>query len=396
MVNTKHDTACYDSLSGYKREIYDGNSLYDAYIRAKRGSDWKPQVQRFEMTYLLELSKIQEELESESYEFKPSTEFVINERGKTRVIRGEQIPDRVVKHSLCDEVLNPDTMRFLIFDNGASQVGKGMSFTRRRLIYHLQRYYRTHGNNEGYILLIDFSKYYDNIRHDVLLDLFDQYVNDDTAMWLLRETMKRSEVDVSYMSDEEYEKCMDDVFNSLEYENKPRYLRTGKRMMKKHLNIGDQVAQTAGITYPIPIDNYVKIVKGVKYYARYMDDSYVIHEDKEFLKELLEELISIAESIGITVNRRKTHICKLSEHWRFLQMQYALTDTGRIIKKINPKRLTVMRRRMKKLAPRMTHKEFDDWYKAWFDNYYKYMSRKQRQNLDSLHNELRRYNVCTQ
>jgi hypothetical protein len=127
-----------------------------------------------------------------------------------------------------------------------------------------------------------------------------------------------------------------------------------------------------------------------------MDDSYVIHEDKEFLKELLEELISIAESIGITVNRRKTHICKLSEHWRFLQMQYALTDTGRIIKKINPKRLTVMRRRMKKLAPRMTHKEFDDWYKAWFDNYYKYMSEKQRQNLDSLQNELRRYNVCTQ
>ena len=396
MVNTKHDTACYDSPSGYKREIFDGNSLYDAYIRAKQGSDWKPQVQRFEMTYLLELSKMQEELECENYKFLPSTEFVINERGKARVIRGEQIADRVVKHSLCDEVLNPDTARFLIYDNGASQVGRGMSFTRRRLIYHLQRYYRTHGGNDGYILLIDFSKYYDNIRHDVLLDLFNQYVDDDIAMGLLRETVKRSEVDVSYMSDDEYEKCMNTVFNSLEYEKKDHHLRTGKRMMKKHLNIGDQVAQTAGIAYPIPIDNYVKIVKGVKFYARYMDDSYVIHEGKKFLEELLEEIIKVADSIGITVNRKKTHICKLSDHWRFLQIQYSLTDTGRIIKKINPKRLTVMRRRMKKLAPKMTSKEFNDWYRAWFDNHYKYMSKKQRQNMDSLLNELRRYNVCTQ
>ena len=59
---------------------------------------------------------------------------------------------------------------------------------------------------------------------------------------------------------------------------------TGERMMKKHLNIGDQVAQTAGIAYPIPIDNYIKIVKGMKFYARYMDDSYIIHESKEYLQ----------------------------------------------------------------------------------------------------------------
>ena len=90
MVNAKHDTSCYDS-GGYQREIFDGNALFEAYKRAKKGSDWKPQVQRFEMTYLLELSRIQRELETMTYEFLPSTQFVLNERGKTRVIRGEQI-----------------------------------------------------------------------------------------------------------------------------------------------------------------------------------------------------------------------------------------------------------------------------------------------------------------
>lgn len=359
MVNAKHDTGYYDS-SCYQREIFNGNALYDAYMRAKMGSDWKPQVQQFEMNYLMEISRIQKELQEGTYEFSPSTEFTLNERGKTRVIRGEQIRDRVVKHSLCDEVLNPAVRKYLIYDNGASLTGKGIAFSRKRLLVHLRKYYAKHGSNDGYIMLMDFSKYYDNIRHDVLMNLFEKYVDDDLALWLLKKTVDRSQVDVSYMTDEEYENCLDTLFNSLEYQKVDKSLLIGEKFMAKHLNIGDQVAQAAGIAYPMKIDNFIKIVKGVKFYGRYMDDSYVIHESKEYLENLLQEILQIAEELGITVNTRKTRICKLSEYWRFLQVQYSLTDTGRVIQKINPKRLTAMRRKMKKLSPILTEKQFSD------------------------------------
>lgn len=116
---------------------------------------------------------------------------------------------------------------------------------------------------------------------------------------------------------------------------------------------------------------------------------------KEFLQELLEDIIEIANELGITVNTRKTRICKLSEHWRFLQVQYSLTDTGRVIQKINPKRLTAMRRKMKKLAPKLTEKEFTDFYKSWFKNHYKIMSKKQRSNMDTLFNQLKEVTKCT-
>jgi hypothetical protein len=388
MVNIKHDTGSYENY-GYQREISDGNSLYDAFLTAKKGSDWKPQVQHFEMTYLLSLSKMQRELNEKTYRFLPGTNFVIHERGKTRFICGEQFPDRIVKHSLCDEVLTPSLKKYLIYDNGASQKDKGIDFTRQRLLTHLHRYYQQHGSNDGYILLIDFSKYYDNIRHDVLMELFEKYVSDDTALWLLREILNRSKVDVSYMTDEEYRTCLNGVFNSLEYEKLDRELFTGEKFMEKHLNIGDQVAQIAGIIYPIPIDNYVKIVKGVPFYARYSDDSYVINENKAFLEDLLSDIISIADSIGITVNVNKTRICKLSDYWRFLQVQYSLTDTGRIIQKINPKRLTAMRRKMKKLYKIMTPLEFNDFYHSWFDSRYKLMSKQQRQNMNTLFEQLK-------
>ena len=112
-VNTKHDAASYESNinSSYTREIHDPNSLYDGFLQAKRGSDWKTPVQRFEMDFLSGIAMLSDDLRSRSYQFKPSKDFILNERGKTRVIRGEQIEDRIVKHSLCDEVLNP----FLIF-----------------------------------------------------------------------------------------------------------------------------------------------------------------------------------------------------------------------------------------------------------------------------------------
>ena len=394
MVNTKHDASSYESR-GYQREIFDGNVLYEAYLRAKKGSDWKPQVQRFEMNYLLELSRMQKELREKTYEFLPTTSFTLHERGKKRRITGEQIQDRIVKHALCDEVLNPLIEPHLIYDNGASLRGKGLSFTRKRLLTHLRKYYAKHGN-KGYILLIDFSKYYDNIRHDVLMELFRRYVKDEHALWLLEKSISRSRVDVSYMTDEEYKHCLDTLFDSLDYQKIDTKLLTGKRYMAKHLNIGDQVAQTAGIAYRMSIDNYAKIVKDVKFYAGYMDDSYAIHESKEFLQDLLKDIVDIAKNIGVTVNLRKTRICRLSEHWRFLQVQYSLTSTGRIIQKINPKRLTAMRRKMKKIAGKLTRTDFTNFYQSWFKNHYKLMSKQQRTNMDTLFNQLKEAARCTQ
>lgn len=46
-------------------------------------------------------------LKNREYHSKPSSEFIINERGKVRPITGLQMSDRVIRHSLCDNVLSP-------------------------------------------------------------------------------------------------------------------------------------------------------------------------------------------------------------------------------------------------------------------------------------------------
>lgn len=387
-INDKHDTTSYENCS-YPREIFDGNLLYESFLKAKQGSSWKPSVQKFDFIYLLHLAELHKQLSTQTYHFHATHDFVLNERGKTRCVSGECLNDRIVKHALCDEYLTPATSKYLIYDNGASQVGKGVDFARRRLETHLHKYYNKYHTNEGYVLLIDFAKYYDNIQHKVFYDQIANCIDNQSVLELLRDILKHEQVDVSYMSDEEYANCMQDVFNSFAYAKIPQDLLTGTKYMAKHLNIGNQVAQNAGISYPIRLDNYIKIVRSVKYYGRYMDDCYILYPTKEYLVTLLNDIVVVAKEIGITINLNKTRICKLSSRWRFLQILYSLTPTGHVIKKINPKNLTRMRRRMKKLVygGKLTPIGLENYYKSWFRNYYKLMSKQQREHMDALYNK---------
>lgn len=391
IVNDKHDTITYEYYS-YQREIFNVELLYEAFQKSKQGSDWKPQVQKFEMNLLTELSKLSKELKDKTFKFSPPNEFILNERGKTRVISGDCIRDRVVKRALCDEILIPSIRKYLIYDNGASLKGKGTDFTRNRLDNHLHKFYMETGSNEGGILLGDYTKYFDNIQHELLMAIFKKTIHNDTAIWLLEEVLKQAQIDVSYMSNLEYNDCLNVVFNSLDYDTVDKSLLTGEKYMAKHMNIGDQVAQVAGIFYPHRFDNYIKIVKGIKYYGRYMDDFYIIHEDIGFLKELSEELELVAREDGIFINKNKTKVVKLSSYWRFLKVQYSLIDTGKIIKKIHPKSVTRMRRKLKKLVNMMDKTEFSNYYKSWMTNYYKIMSKRQRENIDNLFNKLEEEN----
>lgn len=396
-VNTRRDAGSYES-SGCERgmsPLLDANAIYAGFRKSQRGSAWKEQVQRFEMNFLSEIARLQRDLADQSYRQSPASTFALRERGKTRVITGEQIRDRTVKHVLCDDILLPAIRSRIIHDSGASLPGKGIDFTRRRLVRHLCRYYREYGNR-GYVLLTDFTKFYDNMRHDMLRRILFDATDDETARFVINLALEGARIDVSWMDDEEYRACMDGVFNSLQYQGIPAELKTGTRYLDKHVNIGDQLAQIAGVSYPMELDSYIKVVRGVRYYARYMDDCYVLHPDRGYLRELQDDMTKRAAEIGITMNTRKTHICKISDYWRFLQIQYRLTETGRIVRKIHPKAMARERRKMKKLAPILPEKQFHDWFCSWYLSYRKYMSRKQRQGIMTLFNQLKEENACIQ
>jgi hypothetical protein len=285
-------------------------------------------------------------------------EFDLSERGKVRHIRSVHISERVVQRCLCDHVLVPLLSTPLIHDNGASIKGKGIDFALRRMVAHLRRFYRANGNsNQGYALLVDFSKFFDNIRHDVLFRLQSQYVHDPRVMALVRNFVT--------------------VFGD-----------------NKSLGLGSQVSQISAIFYPNPLDHYVKETLRVRYYGRYMDDLYLIHADRDFLKSCLHGIREVCASLGIIVNEKKTRIVKLESGVPFLKGKYKLLPSGKILRLPGNKSVVRMRRKLKKFkglveAGKMSYKDVYTSYQSWRSGYmHRFQARHTIARMDALYNSL--------
>jgi len=335
----------------YYSRITDLNILYDAFIKSKKNVDWKCSVQYYESNLVQNIFRLRKQLIEGTYKQKPFFEFDINERGKQRHIKSLHISDRVLQRAICDEILIPELKKYLIYDNGASIKGKGIDFTRNRIKCHLNRYYRKH-ENKGYILQVDFSKFFDSIPHDILIDKLRIVFDDEKLINLLEQLI-------------------------------------GSFGEEKSLGIGSQISQIFGIYYPTPIDNYCKIVQRCKYYGRYMDDLYIIHKDKEFLKEMRDSISKLAKEIGLTVNTKKTRILRIDKGFVFLKQLYMVTETGKIVIKPCKKNTARMRRKLKKWHKKYQSGEMklDDiinCYKSWRGSIEKLDSYRVIRNMDKL------------
>ena len=117
--------------------------------KSANGVRWKASVQHFEIDRLRWGASIKKSLLKGVYKGKGTRRFDIVERGKVRHIQAEHISDRVVHKLFCNYALKPMLYPTVIYDNSASQKGKGTEFTLQRLKEHLRWHYARYGKNGG-------------------------------------------------------------------------------------------------------------------------------------------------------------------------------------------------------------------------------------------------------
>lgn len=373
-------------------EMTDANSLYDAFNKAKRNSIWKESNQKYEANLLLNIYNTQKKLRTETYIQKPFNIFVLSERGHTRIVKSLHISDRVVQRALCDRILLPSLYKHFIYDNGASMKNRGISFTRKRLKTHLHRFYRKYGN-DGYIMLCDFKKFFDNIPHVKLKEYFFKYIKDEKSQKLINYLIDGFKIDVSYMSDSEYEHCMDNIFNSIEHNKINKERLNSTKFMYKSVGVGSQLSQISGVGYVTILDTFIKYLSSVKFYGRYMDDFYIIHNDKSYLLSLYDKIKEVVRDMDMFLNDSKTRIICLKHEFMFLKANYRLSSSGKIYERMNHESVRRHRRKMRKLITlysvnKRDLKELQNLHKSCLGSYSKFNSYFIRKNITDCVNDM--------
>ena len=291
--------------------IWDFNNLYQAYKVSRLNKRTTAEVIKFEMNAGANICYLQEQLRNGTYQLSGYYHFTIHDP-KVREIYALHYRDRIVQHSLCDNVLAPFFEKHLIYDNAACRTGKGTLFAMNRLNSFLLDHFREYGT-EGYFLKCDIRKFFDNIDHNILKARLNKIVDDQRTLALLYHIIDSYEVTPG-----------------------------------KGIPMGNQTSQWFALYYLDPLDRLVKEKLRIKHYTRYMDDMILVSNSLDTLNNALREMKTMAANLHLEFNA-KTQIFPISHGVEYLGWRFGLTDTGAVTRRLKQHSKIRWKHRLRKL-----------------------------------------------
>lgn len=223
------------------------NNLYLAWRQFRRGKRERPDVVHFERHLESELMQLSKELASGSYQHDEYTRFFVRDP-KFRSIHKATVRDRVV-HQALYSALYPLFDRQFFFDLYSCRVHKGTQAAIARIWNFLRQESKGWSQNV-YVFHGDVDNFFGSVDHRILLTLIHRQVKDPQYMKLCRT-----------------------IINSLDVGG------------GCGIPLGNLTSQVFANIYLHEFDYFMKQVCGVRCYARYNDDFYIVSSNKRWLTE---------------------------------------------------------------------------------------------------------------
>jgi len=298
--------------------IYDFESLYQAYIRARLGKRDRGSVQQFEQNLEGNLIQLQNELIWGEYRTGRYHNFEVYEP-KRRLVASLPFRDRVLQHSLV-AVIEPIWERRFIEHSYACRPGRGMHKGADAVQKMLRGVKRRHGR--VYALKADISKYFPSIDHGILQRLLARRIACEPTLALCYEIMGST---------------------AGSGETRPA-----------GIPIGNLTSQLWANIYLHELDQFAKHVIKASHYVRYMDDFVLIHHDKDWLHHAREVIDTfLMDRLALRTNA-KTQVFPVSpRNGRGLDfLGYHIWPTHRRLRKSSIRRMHRTMRKHQRLYAR--------------------------------------------
>lgn len=296
-------------------EVFTLEALLKAHKKGRQSKRKKKSIVKFEISMFERIYKLYNEIKTNKYKISAYNSFVVYEP-KRREIQTLLYRDRIVQHVLCDDVLMPYFSKRAILDNCVCQIGKGTHFALDRFGAKLKKFVEKNGE-KGYVLKCDIHKYFPSISHTELKRIVLKEVKDAKLRAMIEKMID------SYHTNKKY----------LERHNISTLGDLEKTM--RGVPIGNQTSQVFGMFYLNEVDRLIKEKLQVKIYSRYMDDFVIVHQDKNFLEKVLEEIKKVTNKLCLSLNK-KTQIFPLKNGITYLGFRFVIKN-NKVTKRVSTK-----------------------------------------------------------
>lgn len=252
-------------------------NLMKAHLKSQNGKTSRNNVIRFNLKQEEYIMWLYENLKNKTYKHGGYTKFYVTEP-KLRKIEASAYIDRVVHRWCVDSFLEKTFVPQFINNSFACIQGRGMHKAALKVQSDMKKCKKMYG--EYYILKMDISKYFASINKQKLMEILKRKIKDENVLWLLKEI----------------------IFSKKEDTGIP---------------IGNLTSQIFANIYYNEADQYIKHILKVKYYYRYMDDSIILMEKKEELKEVKNKIEEYIQNELFLKFNSKTNIFKSKQGVNF-------------------------------------------------------------------------------
>lgn len=286
--------------------------LFEAYFECRKNKRNTANALAFEINYESNLVQLCEDINNGTYKIGRSIAFIVDKPVKREIFAAD-FRDRVVHHLIINK-LNHLIEKQFIYDSYSCRVGKGTHYG----IQRVDKFIRKCSDNytkDCYVLKLDIQGFFMHINKNVLYQKLEKFINE-----------KYNKADKELV----IKLCKQIIYNEptknciikgkrTNWDSLPKTKSLFHTVENTGLPIGNLTSQIFANFYMDTFDHYIKHDLQIKYYGRYVDDFVIVHQNKEYLKELLPKISNFLQAdLTLTLHPKKIHLQHYKKGVKFL------------------------------------------------------------------------------
>ena len=287
-------------------------AMFQAYFDCRKNKRNTINALQFEKHFEKNIFQLCDEINAGTYQPGNSIAFIVN-KPVMREVFAANFRDRVVHHFIYNK-LNPLFEKAFINDSFACRIGKGTHFGIKRADDFIKACSKNY-TNACYILKLDVQGFFMHINRTLLFDRLIKFIHEN---YLVSDKAMVIELCNKIIFNDPTKNCIIKGKRK-EWEGLPQNKSLFHSPPDCGLPIGNLTSQVFANFYLNLLDHFITAELGINYYGRYVDDFIIVHENNEYLKNLIPQIAEFLQSrLQLTLHPNKIYLQHYSKGVKYL------------------------------------------------------------------------------